>query len=116
MRGRERVPPAAPGAAHRGERVSILNPDPRPPPAFRSAAVLEMSPQSSVLRRLEPFQLADDTGQSQMLLQPWGQTQLFRLNLLNCIKKKERKRGKCQKTPHSCDFAQVLSQLNKSPP
>lgn len=81
MRSSERVPPgshtpAAPGAAslqrsravHKGKHVSILNSDPRPLAAFWSADVLEMSPQSSVLKRLEPFQLANDRGQSQMLL------------------------------------------------
>lgn len=49
-----------------------------------------MSLQSSVLKRLELFHFANDRVQSQMLLSPRGQTQLLRLNLLNCINKKEK--------------------------
>ena len=55
-------------AVHKGKHVSILNSDPRPLAAFWSADVLEMSPQSSALKRLESFQLANDRGQPQMLL------------------------------------------------
>lgn len=49
-----------------------------------------MSLQSSVLKRLEPFHFANDRVQSQMFLQPQGQTQSLRLNLLNRINKKEK--------------------------
>lgn len=56
-----------------------------------------MSPWSSVLKRLESFHFANDRVWSQMLLWPWGQTQLLRLNLLNCINKKEK--GQMLKDP-----------------